>query len=187
MRLNRDAGAVGLPALYFFTDPKRTPDPLAVAARLPKGTAVVYRHFGAENRREVAKALAALCWRHGLVLLIAADPALARKVGAHGVHWPEARARKRVGPGLLTMAAHSEAALRRAALLGMDAVFLSPVFPTRSGSMRPALGLNRASALARGSAVPVIALGGVNASNAHRLLGRGFAGLASVDGLLGTD
>ena len=82
------------------------------------------------------------------------------------------------------MAAHSKAALRRAARLGMDAAFLSPIFSTRSGSSNPALGLSRASALARASALPVIALGGVNASNAKRLVGRGFAGLACVDGLL---
>jgi len=39
-----------LPALLFFTDPARTPDPAADAANLPKGAAVVYRAFGAPER-----------------------------------------------------------------------------------------------------------------------------------------
>ena len=35
-----------LPALLFFTDPVRTPEPEAIAAQLPPGSAIVYRHFG---------------------------------------------------------------------------------------------------------------------------------------------
>lgn len=180
-RLNRDDGSPPIPALFFFTDPDRTPDPLAVARRLPRGTAVVYRHFGAPDRVRTARALAAAARLRGLVLLIAADPDLAERVGAAGVHWPEARLQARVGPGLVTAAAHSAAAIARAADAGADACVLSPIFPTRSRSKRAPLGLFRASQIARAAPLPVIALGGVNADTGARLLGRGFAGLAAVD------
>jgi thiamine-phosphate pyrophosphorylase len=183
-RLNREAGSPSIPALYFFTDPERTPDPRAIARRLPRGAAVVYRHFGAQGRELVARQLASLCRSRGLRFLVAGDPALARRVGADGVHWPEDRlSSKRGGLSLVTAAAHSAAALERARLAGVDAVVLAPVFETRSASGRRALGPFRASQLARSAGVPVIALGGVNSENARLLAGRGFAGLAAVGAL----
>ncbi|MGE3142677.1 MAG: thiamine phosphate synthase, partial [Hyphomonadaceae bacterium] len=187
-RLNQAAGAPALPALYFFTDPARTPDPAAVAARLPPGTALVYRAFGAPQALETALALAQLARRRGLLLLIGADAGLAQRVGAHGVHLPEraaaaARALKARHPNwLVTAAAHSARALRRA---GPDAFVLAPILPSRSPSARRSLGLLRAQRLARLACAPVIALGGVNARTARRLAGRGFAGLACVEGLAG--
>lgn len=184
-RLNREVGAPPLPALFFFTDPERTPNPAETARRLPRGAAVVYRHFGATNRTRVARQLADVCRARALVLLIAADPGLARRVGAAGVHWPEHSlpARRDLSIQLVTAAAHSVDGALRAAAFGADACVLAPVFPTRSGSGRAPLGLLRASRIARGSTIPVIALGGVNARTASRLMGRGFAGLAAVEAL----
>ncbi len=170
------------PRLWFFTDPDRTPDPVAIARSLPRGTAVVYRHFGAKDRAAVATALRAL---RGLRLLIGADAALAAHVGADGVHLPErlahcAGALKRLRPlWMVTVAAHSTTALRRAA--GADAAVLSPVFDSRSASAGPALGLLRAARMAAGAPLPVIGLGGVTRRRARALMRRGFAGAAGVD------
>jgi thiamine-phosphate pyrophosphorylase len=183
-RLNLEAGGPAIPALYFFTDPSRIPDPAAAAKRLPRGTAVVYRHFGAVDRRRVAARLASLCRSRGLFLLIAGDPGLARRVGADGVHWPEhSLPERRATPGLTTASAHSASGVSKAAAFGADACILAPVFPTHSPSGRAPLGLFRASQLARQARIPVIALGGVNASNATRLAGRGFSGIAAVEAL----
>lgn len=182
-RLNREAGAPAIPALFFFTDRERTPDPCAAARRLPRGAAIVYRHFGAADRARVARRLRAIARSHGLVLLIAADPGLAQRVGADGVHWPQRLVPAQRGPGLVTAAAHDAAGIARAAALGADACILAPVLPTRSGSGREPLGLFHASQMARNAGVPVIALGGVNAATARRLSGRGFAGLAAVEAL----
>lgn len=185
-RLNREAGGPTAPALYFFTDPERTPDPVSAARRLPRGAAIVYRHFGAPDRSRVARRLAALCRTRGLVLLIAADPELARRVGAHGVHWPQARLpdRRSAGVGFVTVSAHAAEDVRKAARFGADACILGPVFPTRSAAQRRPLGLFRASQIARGAPLPMVALGGVNAHTGRRLAGRGFAGLAAVDALM---
>jgi thiamine-phosphate pyrophosphorylase len=186
-RLNHEAGAPGIPALFFFTDPHRTPDPIVAAKRLPRGTAVVFRHFGAPDRARTARRLAAACRSRGLVLLIAADPELARRVGADGVHWPEGLIphRRDTAFRLVTAAAHSAPALTKARVATFDAAILAPVFPTRSPSGNPPLGLFHASQLARGAGLPVIAMGGVNADTARRLAGRGFAGVAAVEALAG--
>ncbi|MEZ5994207.1 MAG: thiamine phosphate synthase [Hyphomonadaceae bacterium] len=185
-RLNREAGRPPIPSLYFLTDPERTPDPVRITQTLPRGAAVIYRHFGAGDRRAVARCLAAACRARGLTLLIAADPALARACGAVGVHWPERLlpARPNAGFQLVTCAAHSPAGAARARAAGVDACLLSPVFRSRSPSAGAPLGLFRAGRIARGAGLPIIALGGVNPRNAQRLAGRGFAGIAAIDGML---
>ena len=172
----------GLPALFFVTDATRTPDPAGIAETLPRGTGVILRHYGVKDRAALARTLARIARKRGLILLIAGDPALARLVRADGVHWPEglmARARHRFG--FTTVAAHDAKALIRLRRIGADAALLSPVFATRSGAEKRLLGVLRFSALARQSAVPVYALGGVSASTAKRLLRSGAAGLAAVD------
>ncbi|MEQ1618844.1 MAG: thiamine phosphate synthase [Terricaulis sp.] len=183
-RLNRDAGAPNLPALFFLTDPERTPDPEATISQLPPGAGVIYRHFGVANRRETARRLSALCRKRQLVFLIAADPELAASVAAHGVHWPERMlCAARVGRGLMTGAAHSAHAVARWHDAGADACVLSPIFATKSASGREPLGLFKASQIAYGSRIPVIALGGISSNNARTLIGRGFSSLAAVDAL----
>lgn len=182
--LNAQAGGGRLPPLLFFTDPHRTPDPAAVAARLPRGAAVVFRHFGAKDREETGRKLAAICRRRGLTLLIAADPALARRLRADGVHLPErlaAQARRlKRKPWLVTVAVHGPAAIREAR--GADALVLSPLFPSASPSAGKPLGPLRARALARSAAQPVYALGGISGETCRRVPAT-FAGLAAVDAL----
>lgn len=157
-----------------MTDPDRTPDVIALAARLPAGWGVVYRHFGAADRLAVGQALARLCRRRRLVLLVAADPRLARRIGADGVHWPEARLRARrrafVPRGFIeTAAAHSRRALANAARCGVDAVIVSAVFASASPSAGPPIGVLRFRRLALASPLPVYGLGGVDADTASRV------------------
>jgi thiamine-phosphate pyrophosphorylase len=174
--------------LWLFTDPVRTPDPLAVARRLPPGAVVVHRTFGAADAETAAVALRQLTWARGLLLLIGADHRLAARVGADGVHLPERLSHRVVAirrgrPGwLISVAAHDEAAIRRGQ--AADALVVSAVFPSRSPSAGPALGPTRFAALVRASRKPVIALGGINNKNAPRLISTGAAGIAAVEGLM---
>src|SRR5258705_12983896 len=78
-----------LPALLFFTDPVRTPDPEAIARTLPRGSAIVYRAFGAPDAAAVGGRLRRIARERGLKLLVGADLGLARRLGADGVHLPE--------------------------------------------------------------------------------------------------
>lgn len=175
----------GLPPVLFLTDPARTPDPAAIAARLPQGWGVVYRHFGAEDRAKTAARLREITLRRRQVLLISADPALARTIGADGVHWPERCVRRLRGRDLafsfVTASAHGRAAIARAAARGIDAVLMSAVFPSASPSAGDAIGPARLRALAARASIPVYALGGVTADTAGRVAGA--AGLAAIGGL----
>jgi thiamine-phosphate pyrophosphorylase len=173
-----------LPRAIFMTDPGRTPDPARIAAQLPAGWGVIYRHFGAKDRFEVGERLARICRSRRLVLLVSADLSLARRIGADGVHWPEKlMSRRRAAPGLIeTASAHSRLALARAARQGMDAAILSTVFASGSASASRPMGAIRFRLLARGFALPVYALGGIGPDNAARAM-TGAAGWAAVEAI----
>jgi len=182
----RLAGANGspLPPLVLTTDDERLQNPLGAAQALPRGSMVIVRARAAARRKVLASALMDLARRRSLFVLIAGDAELALAVGADGVHLPETEigqaAHRRVrGRLIVTAAAHSLSALRLARWV--DAVFLSPVFPTASHPGRGALTPMRAAAIARLADVPVYALGGIDHTNAGRLCG--FSGIAAVGAL----
>ena len=177
----------GAPRLLAFTDPVRTPDPLAVAARLPAGAALVYRTFGAPEADAVAARLVRLVRARRGRLLIGADARLAARVGADGVHLPErcawqARRLKALWPDwIVTCAAHSATAVRRAQMAGADAAVVSSVFPSRSASAGAPLGVLRLAGIIRTGGLPIYALGGVDDETAGQLKALPLAGFAGVD------
>jgi thiamine-phosphate pyrophosphorylase len=175
-----------LPALLAFTDPERTPDPVALAEALPRGAALVYRGFGTPEAAAIARKLAQVARRRGLTLLIGQDFRLALAVGAHGVHLPE-RLAGMAGPlrrahptWIVTSAVHSA---RAATAACGDAVVVSPAFVSRSASAGRPLGPLRLAQLVRRAEKPVYALGGVTDATAAHLRMTGVVGLAAVDGL----
>ena len=194
-RLGRIAAALGRsadrrkpgwPSLWLFTDPERTPDPVAAAAALPPGSGVVLRTFGKPEIAALAPTLRRLTRRRRLMFLVGADEALAAACGADGLHLPERlsfrlpRLRGRHRRWRFTVAAHSARALRVAAGLGADAVFLSPVFQSVSASAGAPLGSTKVSALTRRAALPVYGLGGIDHATTARLICTGLAGVAGV-------
>ncbi len=175
-----------LPTLFALTDPKRTPDPIALAQTLPHGAGLIYRHFGASSRYKTAKTLARICRRRHLVFLIGNDPSLAATCKADGVHWSEAtmsnarRWRRRFA--LMTAAAHSRKAVQLAADTRLDAALYSTVFASNSPSSGQPIGILRFRCIAQASHIPVYALGGVKASNVESVAKHG--GVAAIEGLL---
>ena len=194
LHLRQRAGApvsrtgLALPPLVLVTDETRVPDPLPAIRGLPKGCGVLFRHYGAAGRAALAASVAAACREAGLILLVAEDAAIARAVAAEGLHLPERAIASGAPPaweGLLTAAAHSPDAVARAVAAGADAVFVSPVFPTRSHPDSPALGPEAFAAIVRGARCPVYALGGIDASSVDRLRETGAAGIAATGALSG--
>ena len=173
--------------LLFFTDPARTPDPEAIARQLPSGAAIVFRAFGAPDGEARGVRLAVIARARGLKLLIGADARLAARLGADGVHLPQrlahrARRLKATHPGwIVTAAAHSTLAARRALAAGADAVVVSTALASASPSAGTPLGPVRMAILARRAGGPVYALGGITDKTARRLRDAGLIGLAAVD------
>lgn len=167
-----------------MTDDARLPDPVAAAKALPRFSVVILRAQDPAKRRALARKLRPVARAKGLFLLIAGDVALARQIGADGVHLPQARigeaaairARSRL---VVTASAHSLRPVLKAQAL--DALILSAVFPTASHPGKPALGPVRAAAMAKLFPRPVYGLGGIAAGNAGRLAG--FCGIAAIGAL----
>lgn len=186
---------VAPPPLLVFTDPIRLPRPWEIVEHLPPGAGLVYRAFGAGDAVAVAERLRTITRERGVVLLIGMDADLADRVGADGVHLPERCLSAAYALGgkrpdwLLTGAVHSVEAAERAR--DLDAVVLSPIFPAGGTSAaRPALGLDALAEACRRSAVPVYALGGIDADLAETLTDSGACGIAGIDAFaraFGTD
>ncbi len=172
-----------MPTLLAFTDPGRSGDLFALAARLPRGAALVYRAFGAPDRLDAAWRLRRITWRRGVRLVIGADADLARAVRADGLHLPERLAARLPGLRdfpLLTVAAHSPRAIARGFVLGADAAVISPVFESASPSAGRPLGAVRTALLVRSAKGAVYGLGGIGGKSAARAAGTGLTGLAAV-------
>lgn len=178
-----------LPPIVLMTDDERLSDPRAAANRLPRGSLVILRARHAARRKALAAALARIAQARGLYLLIADDPDLAAQSGVDGVHFPEVRAGDlaywlaRRPHWFCTASAHSLRAAARAASFGADAVFLSPVFPTKSHAGRAPLTPVRFRLMVRQLRVPVYALGGIDADSVRQLAGAKLAGVAAIGGL----
>ncbi len=171
-----------------MTDPERITDVLSAAQALPEGAALIYRHFGKEDRAAEAKALRRITFKRRQQFLIGNDPKLAIETGADGVHFARDAAvadsalwRTRCPDWLITMAG-----IKSGDYTGdldvLDGLFVSSVFESQSPSAGGAIGLKRFSNSVKALKAPVFALGGITAANAHELAGSGAAGLAGVSG-----
>jgi len=119
----------------------------------------------------------------GARVLVNRDVALAREVGADGVHLSAlqvAAASERPDLPLVGASAHSAGELRAAERVGADFAVLGPVRRTPSHPDRAALGWDGLRDAAQGSAIPVFALGGVNRSDMEAAWACGAHGVAMV-------
>ncbi len=177
-----------MPPLIVLTDPKRLPDPIALASHLPAPCALIYRHFGDPNARRISTKASAIARDRGLTFLVSCDSGVPPGPDT-GVHFPQtmhgaiADWRAAMPGRIFTAAAHSKASVHTAFAAGVDAVLLSPVFDTKCKGANAALGLNAFARIAKTAPGPVYALGGIHGDNAHGLSGHA-AGLAVVSAVL---
>lgn len=153
-----------------------------------------YRSKGSDaaRRREQARALAALCARYDVPLIVNDDPVLAAETGAAGVHLGRddtavAHARTLLGPAAIIgvscydeLARAQTAAAAGASYVAFGSFFLSL---TKPGVVRASLGL---LAQARATLpVPIVAIGGITPENGAALVAAGADALAVIEGVFG--
>jgi len=187
-----------LRGLYALTPDTRDTAALvaAVAAALDGGAAAVqYRSKDpdAALRAAQARALARVLAARGGLYIVNDDAALAREVGADGVHigagdGSVAAARDALGPErLIGVSCYDDLERARAAVAaGADYVAFGSMFasPTKPHAPRadPAL-LARAQAFG----VPVVAIGGITAANADVLFAAGADAVAVIGDVFAHD
>jgi thiamine-phosphate pyrophosphorylase len=179
--------------LYAIT-PDAEPDAVVglVGAVLRGGADVVQlRHKTLARGRllELATRLAELVHRAGRLFIVNDHLDIALIAGADGVHLgdtdlPLAAARRVAGERLLIGASANTAELARAAVAaGADYLGAGPAFATAVKPDKAVIGPAGVAAVAAAVAIPVFAIGGVDAGNIDRLLAAGVRRACVIRGL----
>ncbi len=121
-------------------------------------------------------------------LILNAEPELAARLEAHGVHLngrrlAAARSRPLPDPWLVSAAVHDRRQLRRAEALAVDFACLSPVHPTPSHPQARPLGWTGFARLAATTPLPLYALGGVGPHDLPQAQAHGAHGIAAIRAL----
>lgn len=181
--------------LYAITDASLAGDALAeqVEAAIAGGAQVIqYRDKGDDARRREAeaRALLAVCKRHGVPLLINDDLTLAARIGAQGVHIGRddgtlADARARLGTdAIIGVSCYNRLELaQEAAAEGADYVAFGRFFPsaTKPGAVQASSEVLIAAR--RELSCPLVAIGGITAENGRPLIEAGADMLAVIRGV----
>ncbi|MGZ8202668.1 MAG: Nudix family hydrolase [Burkholderiales bacterium] len=120
---------------------------------------------------------------HGASVLLNADPELAARAGADGVHLSAERLKHlntRPQMKLVGASCHNGEELERAAKLGADFVALVPVLETASHPGAAAMGWAWLGALIADYPLPVFAIGGMKHSDFERAWQAGAHGIAAI-------
>lgn len=174
-----------LPKIWLISDARNDAVLERVLHRLPTGSGLVFRHYHLHpaKRRVRFDSLARLAKSRGHLLALSGTARQAREWGAGAVYGPPGRMAG-AGSVLRLATVHSMREMAGARRAGVDAIFVSPVFPTRSHPVGASLGAVRALLLARQAACPVFLLGGMDARR-FQPLSRApqIDGWAAIDGL----
>ncbi|MEP7350294.1 MAG: thiamine phosphate synthase [Sphingorhabdus sp.] len=171
-----------LPHIWLMTDPRLGEGLLPAIKRLPAGSGVIFRHYelDAAARLSLFGQIRRLCRQRGHMLLLAGDERAAQRWHADGFH---SRDSKRQSRQMVHSApVHNRRELAAAQRGGVDLVFLSPIFATKSHPGARALGRAAFMALAKQCKPKrVIALGGMSARKAVTLSKNRVHGWAAID------
>lgn len=186
--------ALALPAVMAITNSQETGED-AELERLSAATGRGVRLFqirdktlpAAERARFAQTAMEVMktVRGSGALVVVNDDEALARQIGAHGVHLSATALRAcDARPDLPWVGAscHDAGELACAAQLGLDYVLLGPVLPTPTHPGRAGLGWEEFGKLAAGSPLPVFALGGMRPEMLETARRHGAHGIALMRG-----
>ncbi|MCS6889240.1 MAG: thiamine phosphate synthase [Chloroflexus sp.] len=187
-------------SLYVVTDAglARGRSHLAVieAAIAGGATVVQYREKAASTRQMIAEAqaLRELTRRAGVPLIVNDRLDVALAIDADGVHvgqddMPAALARRLIGPDkILGVSAANLAEAMQAAQDGADYLGVGPIFatPTKPDAAPP-IGMEGLRAICRQVALPIVAIGGINAANAVDAIRAGAHGVAVVSAVVAAE
>jgi thiamine-phosphate pyrophosphorylase len=180
--------------LYFCCDARprgEDPEPLLRAA-LNGGVDIVQLREKSLPRREVelaALTFRRLCDTYSALFIVNDDPDLARACDADGVHVGQedmaaSEVRAAVGPdAIVGLSTHSETQMAASAEEPVDYVSAGPIWETPTKEGRPAVGLELISHAAASAPHPFFAIGGIDSSNAARVVAAGARRLCVVQAI----
>jgi len=174
--------------LVYIADREAVRDWQRLDAVLEAGATCVWMRAPQATGAQLYRSARDLVWRareRGAAVIIGDRADVAQAVGADGVQLgfrsPPARKVRPWFPGWVGVSCHSEAEVHKAERAGADYVVLSPLFgvPAKGGPLGTAL----FERLAAATELPVVALGGVDVTNAEQARAAGAAGVAVIRAL----
>ena len=183
------------PPLLLVTDRRQARLPLAevVAAALGAGCRWVSlreKDLSQDDQMALAGTLLRLTRRHGARLSLHGDAQLAKACGADGVHLPAggdpAAARKLLGPGKrIGVSIHTVTEAEAIDPAVIDYAIAGPAFETPSKpGYGPEIGRKGLAEIAAAARVPILAIGGLNATRAAEVIAAGPVGIAVMGGVM---
>ncbi|MGI9050306.1 MAG: thiamine phosphate synthase [Rubrobacteraceae bacterium] len=184
--------------IHLITDPKQTRGNIAsvVAAALRGGVDLVQlreKSGPALRLYEGAVGIIPKARKLGARVSINDRVDVALATGADGVHLaarslPPEAARALIPPEmLLGVSVHGLEEARAAVDAGADYVTFGHVYPTSSKPGLPPRGVRGLSEIVESVGVPVLAIGGIDASNVREVLATGAAGIAVISTILAAE
>jgi thiamine-phosphate pyrophosphorylase len=186
------------PHPHVLTDPRLSrgrPHLEIVEAALAGGADIVQfrdKMLPPPERKDAARLLLEATRAAGVLFVVNDHLELARELGADGLHLgpedlalPEARA-SWPAPALLGASARTPERAREAAGAGADYLGVGPfaVSRTKPGLPSP-LGVEGLGRVVHAARIPVVAIGGIDASNAAHAIRAGAAGVAVISAVVG--
>lgn len=167
----------------------------AVAAAIRGGaTAIQYRAKATADPLIEAERLLAVCRTAAVPLIVNDDVALARRIGADGVHLGRddlnpTEARRRLGPdAIIGVSCYDSVDLAvRAEEEGADYAAFGRFFPSKTKPAAPCARLETLTLAKQRLHIPLVAIGGVTPDNGGLLRQAGADLLAVVEGVFGGD
>jgi thiamine-phosphate pyrophosphorylase len=183
------------PALLLVTDRHQARRPLAdiVRAALSAGcrwVSVREKDLSDDDQIALVSTLLPIARRHGARLTLHGDAALAKACGSDGVHLPAgsdpAASRALLGPDkLLGVSLHTVTEAEAIDRSVVDYAIAGPAFETPSKpGYGPEIGHKGLAEIARAAPVPVLAIGGLNATRAAEVLAAGPLGIAVMGSIM---
>jgi thiamine-phosphate pyrophosphorylase len=183
------------PPLLLVTDRRQARLPLAdvVAAALAAGCRWVSlreKDLSEDDQMALAGTLLRLTRRHGARLSLHGEAELAKACGVDGVHLPAgsdpAAARKLLGQGkLIGVSIHTVTEADALDPAAIDYAIAGPAFETPSKpGYGPEIGHKGLAEIAAAARVPILAIGGLNATRAAEVLAAGPRGIAVMGGVM---
>ena len=182
--------ALALPPIYAISNVQEMGENaflLALEKQLKNGLKLIQlrEHLCEPISMRLPRQVISLVHEYGAKMLLNSDLALAKKLGADGVHFPSLALMKLTQKPenlpsnfLFAASCHNVEELAHAQQLGLDFVVLSPVKATKSHEGAETLGWQKITQLIENITIPVYALGGMTHDDLPQALSCGARGIA---------
>jgi thiamine-phosphate pyrophosphorylase len=183
------------PPLLLVTDRRQARQPVidVVAAALAAGcrwVSVREKDLSEDEQIGLSKSLLPIVRRYSACLTLHGDAALSQASSADGVHLSAGSdpiaARKLLGPSkLIGVSLHTVTEAEALDPEVVDYAIAGPAFETPSKpGYGPEIGRKGLAEIARAARVPIVAIGGLNATRAAEVIAAGPAGIAVMGGVM---